>query len=179
METFTEPKKLLENPRYKDQRRENLACLSDDMVDVPIIELITGFNRIPHCFTLQSCYGHFIYNGQTDLHNCEPLPITDTISRVEYRIAYIAFCIENSVAGRRMIRAMRKITAIATENIQFCSAEWFWERQINSYALQVEPNRFKHKDRAILGYKESLQIEKIRNAFFARLEEILMNEMGR
>ena len=78
-----------------------------------------------------------------------------------------------------MIRAMRKIPGLDKENIQFCSAEWFWERQINSYALQVEPNRFKHKDRAIIGYKESLQIEKIRDAFFARLEEILMNEMGR
>lgn len=178
METFTESKKLVENPLYKNQKQKSLACLSIEMLDAPIIKLITAFNRIPHCFTLQSCYGHFIYNGQTDLHNCEPLPITETITRVKYRIAYIAFCIENSVAGRRMIRAMRKITAIDTENVQLCSAEWFWERQINSYALQVEPNRFKHKDKAIIGYKESLQIERIRNEFFVRIDELLINEMG-
>ena len=78
-----------------------------------------------------------------------------------------------------MAEALQEITAIDPENIQFCSAEWFWERQINSYALQVEPDRFKHKDKAIIEYKESLYIEKIRNEFFLRLDELLKNETGR
>lgn len=31
------------------------------------------------------------------------------------------------------------ITAIEPDYLQFGSADWFWERWLNSYALQVEP----------------------------------------
>ena len=174
METFTKPKELVENPHYKDQRHKTLAGLIDGMIDAPIIELIKAINKLPYSFTLQSCYGHFIYNGQNDSHNLEPLPITDTIARVEYRIAYIAFCIEKSNSGRRFFETLKKITDIDPQNIQFGCAEWFWKKQINSYALQVEPNRFMYEDRAILDYKEALNIEKIRNKFFVQLKELLL-----
>ena len=146
------------------------------MIDVPIIELINAFNKLPYCFTLQSCYGHFIYDNQSNSHNLEPLPITDIITRVEYRIAYICFCIENSDLGRGLLEALNEITAIDPENIQFCCADWFWKRQVNSYALQVQPDRFKHKDSAILGYREALHIEKIRNEFFVQLQELVQNQ---
>jgi hypothetical protein len=92
---------------------------------------------------------------------------------VEYKIAYIAFCIENSDLGKMLFDALKKIANIDPENIQFCGAEWFWERQVNSYALQVEPDRFKFADKAILDYREALKIEKIRNEFFVRLKELL------
>ena len=59
------------------------------------------------------------------------------------------------------------------ENIQFGSAEWFWKRQVNSYALQVEPDRFKRQDTAILDYEEALNIEKIRNEFFFQLQALI------
>jgi hypothetical protein len=98
---------------------------------------------------------------------------------VEYRIAYIAFCIENSALGKALFAALKGITAIDRENVQFCCAEWFWKRQINSYALQVEPDRFKHKDTAIIDFKEALHIEKIRNEFFIRLYELLENAKER
>jgi len=173
METFTEPKELMENQYYQDQRQKSLADLSDGMIDAPIIKLINAFNKLPYCFTLQSCFGHFIYSGQNDPHNLQPLPITDTIARVEYRIAYICFCIENSTFGRRLLEALKAITAIDLENIQFCCAEWFWKRQVNSYALQVEPNRFKNKDTAILDYREALHIENVRNKFFVQLQELI------
>ena len=179
METFTEPKELVENPHYQEQRQKSLAGLSDDMIDVPIIELIIAFNELPYCFTMQSCYGHFLYNGQRNPHNLESLPVTNTIARVEYRIAYIAFCIENSNSGRRLLEALKEITVIDTENIQFCCAEWFWKRQVNSYALQVEPERFKYQDRAKLDYKEALHIEKIRNTFFVQLKELLQKQQSR
>jgi len=179
LETFTEPKKLVDNPHYQDQRKKSLAGLSDGMIDVPIIELINAFNKWPFCFTLQGCYGHFIYNGQNDSRNLESLPITDTIDRVEYRIAYICLCIENSDLGRGLIEALNEITAIDPENIQFCCAEWFWKRQVNSYALQVEPDGFKCKDRAILDYREALHIEKIRNEFFVHLQKLLQKQQGR
>jgi len=173
METFTEPKELMENQYYQDQRQKSLADLSDGMIDAPIIKLINAFNKLPYCFTLQSCFGHFIYSGQNDPHNLQPLPITDTIARVEYRIAYIYFCVENCTFGRRLLEALKAITAIDLENIQFCCAEWFWKRQVNSYALQVEPNRFKNKDTAILDYREALHIENVRNKFFVQLQELI------
>jgi hypothetical protein len=176
LETFTELKELVNNPHYQDQRRKSLASLTDVALDVPIIEIINGFNKLPYCFTLQSCYGHFVYNGQKDSNNLEPLPIKNSIAKVEYRIAYIAFCIENSLWGKELFEALKEITAIDPENVQFCCAEWFWKRQVNSYALQVEPDRFKHKDTAIIDYKEALYIEKIRNEFFVQLKELLKKQ---
>jgi hypothetical protein len=146
------------------------------MIDAPIIDIINSFNKLPYCFTMQSCYGHFFYDGQKDLYNLDPLPVTKSVGRVEYRIAYLAFCIEDSEPGRRLLEALREITVIDRENIQFCSAEWFWQRQVNSYALQVEPDRFKCEDRAILDYKEALYIEEIRNEFFVQLKELLRKQ---
>jgi hypothetical protein len=163
----------LENPHYPEQRQKSLAGLTGVKIDVPIIELINGFNKLPYCFTLQSCYGHFLYSGQKNPNNLDPLPVAKTITRVEYRIAYIAFCIDNSDSGRKLFDDLKEITAIDPENIQFCCAEWFWKRQVNSYALQVEPDRFKHKDQTILDYREALKIEIIRNEFFVQLEELL------
>ena len=176
METFAEPKKLVENPRYQEQRRESLAGLSDDMIDAPIVDIINGFNKLPYCFTMQSCYGHFIYNNQKDPYNLEPLPATDTVDRAEYRIAYLCLCIQDSALGRGLLEVLSEITAIDQQNIQLCCAEWFWERQVNSYALQVEPDRFKHKDTTILDYREALHIEKIRNEFFVQLRELIKRQ---
>jgi hypothetical protein len=175
LETFTEPKELAENPHYQVQRQKTLHALTDEMIDMPIINLVNEFNRLPFCFTLQSCYGHFVYNGQKNSRNLEPLPVRDTIGEVEYRIAYIAFCIENSLLGRELFEALKKIPAIDPKNVQFCCAEWFWQRHVNSYALQVEPDRFKHKDTAVVDFKEALYIEKIRNEFFIRLYGLLEN----
>ncbi|MBU8921181.1 MAG: hypothetical protein KOO63_05115 [Bacteroidales bacterium] len=172
METFTEPKELVNNPRYPEQRQESLAALDESMIDIPIRGLINDINSVNCCFTLQCCYGHFVYNSQNDTHNFEPLPHTVEIDQVEYRIAYIAFCIENSASGRSLITSLERITKIDPDNIQFCSAGWFWERQVNSYALQVEPDRAKHKDEVMLDYREAMRVEQIRNEFFVRLREL-------
>ena len=176
METFAEPKALVKNPHYRDQRRKSLAGLSDDMIDGPIIDLINSFNKLPYCFTLQSCHGHFVYNGQTDPRNLEPLPRTDPIGGVAYRIAYIAFCVENSDPGRKFLEALKGIEEIYPGYVQFCCAEWFWERQVNSFVLQVEPDRFKFEDKAVVDYQESLKIEAVRDEFFARLRALLQKQ---
>ena len=176
METFIEPKELVINPGFEKQRRRILAELSDDMIDEPIVNIIRGLNNLPFCFTLQCCYGHFVYDGHWDPHNLDPLPESEQISRVEYRIAYIAYCIDNCEAGRDLLYHLASITAVDPDNIQFCSARWFWRRQPNSYALQVEPDRFKHKDRAILDYKEALYIENLKGEFFRKLDELLRNQ---
>jgi hypothetical protein len=173
METYTESKELVDDPHYQDQRRKYLSGLNDRMIDTPIIDIINGFNRLPYCFTLQCCYGHFLHDKQKDVHNLEPLPVRTGITQVEYRIAYVAFCIENNDLGKRLLKALEKITLIDPQNIQLCSAEWFWERLVNSYALQVEPDRYKNQDTAILDYQEALKIEKVRNEFFLQLRGLL------
>jgi hypothetical protein len=173
METFTELKELTENLNYQRQRQRSLQNLYDDIIDDPIIEIVNGFNRLPFCFTLQSCYGHFTYEGQNDSHNLLPLPHNKNIANVKYRIAYIALCIENSAIGKKLLSALSEVPSISPENIQFCCAEWFWRKQVNSYALQVEPDRFKHKDTATIDLSEALKIEKIRNDFFTKLSELL------
>lgn len=173
METYTKPKELVENLDYQDKRRKSLAGLRDDMIDEPIIGLINEMNKLPHCFTLQCCHGHFVYDGCSDPQNPNPLPANADISGVEYRIAYVAFCVENSRAGGTLLSALRAVCFVDRENIQFGCAEWFWKRQVNSYILQVEPERFKNEDKAILDYREALKIEKVRNEFFARLKQLL------
>jgi hypothetical protein len=169
VETFTELKELTENSYYQIQRQDNLRHLTDDMIDPPILEIVKNLNKLPYCFTLQSCYGHFVYEGRDDPNNLEPLPIDGRIGEIEYRIAYIAFCIENSHSGKKLFLALKEFPLISPQNIQFCCAEWFWERQVNSYALQVEPDRFKHQDTAIIDLEEALHIEKLRNDFFIQL----------
>ena len=173
METFIRPKDLVENPNFQSQRKKSLSKLKDEIIDEPIIGLIKDFNKLPYCFTLQCCYGHFVYEGQPNPKNMERLPITNIISSVEYRLAYIAFCVENNESGKKLLEALKGIANIDSNNIQFGCAEWFWERQVNSYVLQVEPDRFKLEDKAILDYSEALEIEKIRDEFYIQLRTLI------
>ena len=128
---------------------------------------------MPYCFTLQSCYGHFLYPGQTDIHNIDPLPVDEDIEVVEYRIAYVALCIEDSEPGRELFAEMEAIASADPATIQFGSADWFWERQLNSYALQVEPREHMFKDRCHIDYRQALRVEQVRNRFFEELAALL------
>ena len=96
METFTKTKDFVNNPRFSEQRLECLGKLDMSTIDAPIVEMISDFTKLPYCFTLQSCYGHFLYGSQKNTHDIKPLPVSDSITKIEYRIAYIALCIENS-----------------------------------------------------------------------------------
>ncbi len=59
--------------------------------------------RVPHSFTLQCCYGQFVHAEEPDRENLAPISTyTPEIGRIEYRIAYIAFCLENSPVGHRL-----------------------------------------------------------------------------
>jgi len=176
METFTELRDLVENPCFLEQKKKISANLSDGMIDAPIVDLIRSFNKLPYCFTMQCCYGHFLYNGQQDPYNLEPLPVTNDLAKVEYRIAYIAFCTQNNDPGKRFLDGLKEIPAIDRENIQLGCAGWFWQKQVNSYALQVEPDRFKYEDQATIGYEEALHVEKIRNKFFQQLKQFVDTE---
>ncbi|MCD4796784.1 MAG: hypothetical protein K8R49_06425, partial [Candidatus Cloacimonetes bacterium] len=138
METFTEFKPLVDNPHFHQQREKALYQLDINIIDAHIKELIKAFSDLPYCFTLQSCYGHFLYDDQKNPNNIEPLPELDKISQVEYRIAYIALCIRNNEQGRTFLQELKKIPAIDPDYVQFGCADWFWEQQVNSYVLQVE-----------------------------------------
>ena len=178
METFTDLKDFVANPRFNEQRQQSLSRLDIDQIDPPIIDLVSGFARLPYCFTLQGCYGHFLHSRQKDDHNTEVLPITDSNLSVDYRIAYIALCIEGSRLGRTLFEDFRGIPETDPEYIQFGCAEWFWERQVNSYALQVEPRRYMTKDKVRVGYQEALHIESVRNRFFDQLTKLLQARLG-
>jgi len=172
METFTEIKAWVQNPDFENLRRRHLAELGKVQIDAPIRDLIHAINQLPYCFTLQSCYGHFVYRGQPDPQNTDPLPLTHSIDKVEYRIAYLAICLDNIAAGKEIFDALQSLTDIDPENVQFGCAEWFWKYCPNSYVLQVEPRRFRDQDRAMLNYRETLHIESVRNTFFTRLSEL-------
>lgn len=177
METFTELKAIVDNPAYLEQRQQTLAAMQTDMLDQPLVELVKMINALPHCFTLQSCYGHFLYNGQRDPYNVEPLPLVNTLHSVTYKIAYLALCLDNSCQGRSLLDDLRHIPALDPENIQLGCAHWFWQKQVNSYVLQVEPERFRYHDRAQIGYQEALQLQETRTSVFREVKEMLTVHM--
>jgi len=173
LETFTNAKKMVLNTSFTRQRTAYLANLDLITIDAPIVDIIRSFSELPYCFTLQSCYGHFLVGEQQDIHNLEPLPVLDGNTSVEYRLAYIALCVENSDKGRELLEELSKIPLSDPDYIQFGSAEWFWERQINSYAVQVEPKRHMDKDKIFVDYAEALYLQEIRNQFFTEIRTLL------
>ena len=177
METFTGLRDFVENPHYLEQRQKSLRSLDMSTIDAPIIEIIEGFTKLSYCFTLQSCFGHFVYKNQKDEKNTEPLPVLENIPDVEYRIAYVALCLEDSDAGKQLFNELSRVPVIGPDTIQFGCAEWFWKDHVNSYALQVEPERHKTKDRCSVSYQEALHIEKARNEFFAEIKRIITRRM--
>lgn len=173
METFTKFKPLVDHSLFQTHREKSLRRLDINTIDTPIIELINQFAKLPFCFTLQSCYGHFVYKNQNNPKNVEPLPDSNDISNVVYRIAYIALCIQDGARGKILLEKLSNIPSIDLDYVQFGCAEWFWKKQINSYAIQVEPKRYQTKDKVSIDYKEALHIEKIRNVVFLELKKII------
>jgi hypothetical protein len=171
METYTESKPFKHNLDFKADRLVALDNLDLDLIDPPLVKLVREINMLPYLFTLQCCYGHFLKKDGIEISNLELL---ETNVRVEYRLAYIAFCIENSFSGKNIIQKIMSIpSAIDRDKIQFCSAQWFWDQWLNSYALQVMPKRFKDRDTAQLEYAEVREIEKVRDYFFVFLEDFI------
>lgn len=178
METFTALKEFVDNPHYHKQRQEYLGKLDISTIDAPIVDIINGLIKLSYCYTLQSCYGHFLYKNQKNPKNTEPLPTSDIVPSVEYRIAYIAMCIQDNDSGRRLFHELSEIPLIDPEYIQFGCAEWFWEREVNSYVLQVEPNRYMTLDKTPpINYEEALHIEKIRDEFFSELSKLIQKRI--
>jgi len=169
METFTKLRPMVVDPHYQDRRKQCLNELNIDELDAPIADLIDDLCGFPFCFTIQSCFGHFLYPRQEKPNNIEPLPSKGKIQSVEYRIAYIAICVEDTRSGKEFLRWLKQLPEIDPHFIQFGCAEWFWERNPNSYVLQVEPAEHMLKDKCTVNFQEALHIEKVRNKFYDRL----------
>jgi hypothetical protein len=177
VETFNDPREFLENTRYVQERKATLAVLDLDSIDEPIVDIVSGFATLPHCFTLQCCYGHFICSPGQSIHSLQPIP-HDYGGLVSYRIAYIAFCLENSSRGLAFRDSLSQVTAVDPGYVQFGSPDWFWKQMVNSYALQVEPIAHQFKDEVILKAAEARPIQRARGLFFSKLRELMATEMS-
>ena len=183
METFTDARYFVPDQSYGTERQKSLSQLKEELkknsVDPPTIELLKKSSKIPHCFTLQSCYGHFVHDKESNPHNIEPLDrYSGEIGKVHYRIGYMALCLQDSDAGRQLFQDLQDLTKIDPKYIQFGSAGWFWERQVNSYVIQVEPERSKNTDSVWIDFDEALHIEKLKSQFFAALFEIVLKHQN-
>ena len=180
METFAKAREFVDNPRYEIERNRVTRTLSLESIDAPIRTIVASFAELTYCFTLQSCFGHFIHADQPEPDNLEPLPEHD-VGNVTYRIAYFALCLRDSAQGRLLLSNLAEFPSIDPEYVQFGSPEWFWQRHLSSYALQVEPARFANQDEAIIEHQEALHVQQVRGRFFARLTELvqtLQHELG-
>lgn len=178
METFVPPRPFVADPGYGRDRQRALATLRDDALDAPIAGLVRTFNRLPHCFTVQSCYGHFVWRQGQAERNLDPLPRLDP-GPILYRIAYVFLRLEDSPAGRGLRQELARVPDIAPDCVQFGSADWFREEHPNGYALQVEPARLATRDQATVGHAEALRIEEVRGRFFEELARVARMKAGR
>ncbi len=172
METFVESRDFVPDRHFEVDREKALRQLSLSEIDRPIIDLIQAFTNMTWCFTLQCCWGHFVHEGQPDSHGCEPLANYGEDSRIRFQLAYVAVRLKNSSQGRALHDHLRGIVSLDPSNIQFGCAEWFWKQQVNSYVVQMEPDRFKNHDRATIGVKEAMYLQTLRSQMFERLRAV-------
>jgi len=165
----------VENPGFEKARLSALAGLKRADVDRPIADLISEFAALPHCFTLQSCHGHFVCGPDDVPDNNNPIP-DGHAGGVRYRIAYIALCIEASKRGRALRDALSSVASIDPEYLQFGSPGWFWDQWVNSYALQVEPAAQQFNDEVQLDVDEARHVERVRDLFFQQLRALVAAE---
>ena len=182
METFCTAKLFVDHPDYTAERTKALDNLKlqsiDPPIDPPIADIVKNFARLPHCFTLQTCYGHFVHPGQPDPNDTGPLADCPPDAEIEYRIAYMAFCLQNSPLGHTLFNDLQSLTKIDPQYIQFGSANWFWQRCVNTYAVQVEPDPYKNQDTAMVSRNEALHLETIRNKLFDQTRQILVKHLA-
>lgn len=142
-------------------------AVEEGTLDPPIVPLLEGFAMIPCCFTMQSCWGHFVHELQPETKNLDSLHgYTGKVGQVLYRIAYIALCIERSSCGFALQEGLSGIASKDPEFIQFGSSEFFWKMVPNSYVIQVAPEWGKEEDSLWLPMEEALVLEEKRNRFF-------------
>ena len=175
METFGPAREFVESPGFVQARTSALSKLDLAKVDGPIADVISGFAALPHCFTLQSCHGHFVCTRDDEPDNNNSIP-SGHMGGVRYRIAYVAICIENSARGRALRGALSSVPDIDPDYVQFGAPRWFWDQWVNSYALQVEPISQQYHDEARMEVEEARHVQRVRGQFFERLRVLLASE---
>lgn len=176
MITFTIPKPFVEDPEYRKKKEKSLIELEDILkkneLDLPIKKVIMEINKIPCCFTLQSCYGHFVHLYQKNSNNIVSLSkYSSEKIDVLYRIAYVAFCIQDNEPGKLLYEDLKLLVKIDPRYIQFGSSDWFWDQCVNSFVLQVSPERRRYEDKFNIDMEEALYIENVRNKFYQKLRD--------
>jgi hypothetical protein len=172
MKTFSNARDFIQHPHFMRDRSNVLSGLRLESIDAPIRDIVAALGKLPQCFTIQSCYGHFVWDGQPDAHNLAVLPLQNT-GQIRYRIAYLALCIEKGERGEYLRDRFATLCEIDNKYVQFGSPGWFWQQYPNSYALQVEPNRFASQDEALLEHAEALHVQSVRDVLFKRVGEVL------
>jgi len=181
METFVNPKEMVEDDRFSEKRANAIRHLSMSDIDPPIRDIIQGFKGMRHCFTIQSCHGHIIKQIQGGDRFKRIDPESGLPGNGLYQIAYLALALEYSEAGRQLYHGLEDISLLDDDFIQFGSAGWFWHTQgfCNSFVIQVEPDRFRHLDRFKMDRGEARIWLKIRELFFGELRKLLGLNCGR
>ena len=85
---------------------------------------------------------------------------------------------QDSPGGRDLFQRLQAVTAIDPAYVQSGCAEWFWERQVNSYVLQVEPESQAYGDRAVVDYAAARRLEQVSDAFFAAIRHLIQDPVG-
>jgi hypothetical protein len=179
MDTFMAARALVAFPGYAQERERALDAIVLGDLDAPVVDVVEAFNDLPHLFTLQCCHGHFLTHPGQDEHDLAPLPAGHG-GAVRYRIAYVAFCVQDCGPGRAFLeRASRLPALVDPEYVQFGCAGWFWDQWVDSYVLQVEPVAHRYKDQAALAAGEALQTQRARDRFFEELRLLLADERRR
>jgi len=178
METFTPAKPFAPHPGYAADREKAHRELEKEMlrgsIDTPLLPLIREWIPITHCFTVQCCCGHFVHDLEPDTENLvPPSRYREKINTVRYRLAYVAVCIQNNTPGRQMYSDLEELAADDPDYLQFGCADWFRERLVNTYCIQLEPERLKNKDSGVITMDEALHLEVLREHFFQRLAGIV------
>ncbi len=171
METFTKPRPLEDNSDFARQRATALVGLEGASIDEPLRELIADLNRLPYCFTLQCCWGHFLVPGETDELTLAAPPARG-MAELDYKLAYVALCVSDDDIGRSFRDDIAGLVDAEPRFVQFGSADWFWERQVNSYAIQVAPRKKRKRDRMTLDGKQARLLSHARTRMFREFAEL-------
>lgn len=175
MQTYTKARAIEVDPDFDAERDATRAGLDLDALDEPMVPLVRDLNRLPHAFTLQCCFGHFVGEGETDTHTLAPPPPTGR-KTMEYRIAYVAFCVRGDERGQAFVEAVRGLRELDPKYIQVGSADWFWNRRVNSFVIQVGPKRGRKRDTMPLDGKEIRHVSHVRTQLWRRFATLVQQE---
>jgi hypothetical protein len=178
METFNPARPFTLHPGYVSDREKAQRELAEEIlrgsIDPPLLPMIRECIPITHFFTVQCCFGHFVHDMEPDTENLvPPSQYSGKIETVRYRLAYLAICLQNNIRGREMYSDLEEMAADNPDYVQFGSADWFWERMVNTYCIQLEPERLKNRDSEVITLEEALHLETLREDFFTRLTGIV------